>query len=439
MYEILENKHYIHRPACKMVSIFRFKGAPDFDKLKQAIETVMNKHELLVSKVTRDEDGRAFYSDNKEANVVVNVELFEAPDPDDDEDEYETMLDIALEWAQEEDTIPLNLAIGEYMHHGIFSDSVDTVWAISSHYLAGDAFSIQYLARDVLKEYENPGSTELVYYEQDSFNPIEAFESYGFNDQRQLKSLNKRWAREGKTFTWEEYQEMYDNFHAAYKLSTLTMSLDKETSQAIIKKAKAEDKKLSAVISAAFSAATEERESFAYPLSTRPEAYEGVGVYGGSVTVTPPIKLRLDTSLEATIERVDDELKAKSSDEEQMQRSNIIISILDGSLVDSAYYAAFAGYKTKSSETVRKMFSLDKAGEGMQINNLGELVLDAEYSFGELNEYYYIPSMIYNFRRGVSFITHDEQLFFTSTFYQKPNVEILNLRRFKETLEGYAK
>lgn len=57
MIKIDSNRHYVHRPANKMVSIFRYSGAPDLARFEEAIGLGMSKHEYYVpnctEKVTR--------------------------------------------------------------------------------------------------------------------------------------------------------------------------------------------------------------------------------------------------------------------------------------------------------------------------------------------------------------------------------------------------
>ena len=61
MHEILANRHYVHRPACKMVNVLRFKGMPEIDRFKEAIRLAMSRHEILNTKVSINKDGQAFY------------------------------------------------------------------------------------------------------------------------------------------------------------------------------------------------------------------------------------------------------------------------------------------------------------------------------------------------------------------------------------------
>lgn len=437
MYEILENKHYLQRPACKMVSIFRFKSSPDFDQFEEAIKKGMNKHELLRTRVLRHEDGRAFYEDNSEAQVHVNLEKYESPE--EDEEDVETMLDIALEWSEDEDKVPLNLEEGEYMHHGIFSDGVETVWAISSHYLAGDAQSIQILAKDILNIYDSTSSTvQKVSYIHEDITDEEARTIVSGRLSRQIDKYNSRWERYNKLFGWDLYQELYETFHSNFSLKTLETSFDKDVSQRIIRRAKEDGIKLNALIAAAFSVATDERESIGVPLSTRKEGNRSVGVYGSSVSINPTIKIGMKYDLISTAERINKELTELMGNDFREQRSNAIISRLNGNLLDAGYYAAFMRYDNAVAKDIAKLFSLNKPGDGMQLNNLGEVNFEKEYSFGTLEEMYYVPSIITNFRRAISYVTFDDRIFLTSVFYQEKDLELLNLIRAKEILEQYA-
>ena len=439
MHEILANRHYVHRPACKMVNVLRFKGMPNIDRFKEAIRLAMSRHEILNTKVSINKDGQAFYEKIEEPLVKIDYQAYEAVEAE-DLSEVETMLDIALDWVKDEDEIPLEINKGEYMHHGIFTDTKETVWAISSHYLAGDAQSIQYLIRDVLFIYEN----EIESIESIPLKPLDIDLKQAFNDElnflqrRQVNKLNKAWAKTNKSFSFEEYEYLYKRFHKHYSLSTLTMSLDEETSKSLIAKASAKDYHLNAVIAAAYNQVTEENETFTFPLSTRSKGYEGMGIYGGSVNVIPK---RLSTNpdrLEDNIIKINEQLDKNMQDTSRLERSNIIVANLNGNLIDSGYYAAFAEYKNQSSKEMQKLFSLHKTGSGMQINNLGLLDYPQEYSFGELEEVYYIPSIIPNFRRAISYNTFAGKLFFTSSYYQKDNVELLFLSRFKDQLTEFV-
>ncbi len=448
MIKIDSNRHYVHRPANKMVSIFRYSGAPDLARFEEAIKLGMSKHELLCTELYREGDEAAFYKKREDSQPVVqiNTETYESVDPE--EDDVETMLDIAIDWALEENPKVYNIDEGEWMHHGIFSDGNETVWAISSHYLAGDAQSIQFLARDCIEIYEDliaaPKSEstsveKLVPYHPENFDFAAGFQKMSFFQKRHVNSLNKKWKKSTKSFDKVDFENMNSNFHNVYKQKSLVKRIDKESSIKLLEKLQANDLSLSTIIPASFIISSQERETMAYTLSTRTEGYEGVGVYGGSVTLPQISILNSTTDLLETAKAIKKELDPALSDEQRIQRSNIIVANLDGNLLDSAYYSAFADWKNPASDLMQKTFSLKRSGEGMQINNIGELPQSKSNSFGELKEVYYIPSILPNFRRALAFNFVDGEMFITNTFYQDEKVELLIFNRAVEALEEFAK
>ncbi|AVM41826.1 condensation domain-containing protein [Fastidiosipila sanguinis] len=447
MIKIDSNRHYVHRPANKMVSIFRYSGAPDLARFEEAIGLGMSKHELLCTELYREGNEAAYYKKREDSQPVVkiNIETYESVDPE--EDDVETMLDIAIDWALEENPKVYNIDEGEWMHHGIFSDGNETVWAISSHYLAGDAQSIQFLVRDCIEIYEDLIAApkdeaiqveKITPYRPESFDFAAGFKKMSFFQKRHVNSLNSKWKKSTKIFDKVDFEDMNSNFHNVYKLKSLAKRLDRETTSKLLAKVKENDLSLSTIIPASFVVSSQERETMAHTLSTREGDYEGVGVYGGSVTLPQISILSSATDLLETAKSINKELEPALKDEQRIQRSNIIVANLDGNLLDSAYYSAFADWKNVASDLMQKTFSLKSSGEGMQINNIGELPQVKNNSFGELKEAYYIPSILPNFRRALAFNFVDGEMFITNTFYQDEKVELLIFNRAVEALEEFA-
>ena len=445
MVEIRANRHYLHRPACKMTSVFRFAGLINSESFEKAIELAMNKHELLCSTVYRNDDGVAYYKyePGTKAQVKLSVEKYEPADPEDED--IENMLDIAKEWLNEEEKVLLDIRSGEFMHHGIFTDGVETVWAISSHFLAGDFLSIKIFAKEVLEIYESILSnkhknvdTSFIAFEEDNFNLDAGIERLSFPIKRQIKRLNKNWQRQGARFDWEDFEKIHKNFHEAYSIKKIFDTIDGDTTQVILQESIKTNISLDSLLAAAFQLASRENESFAFPLSTRIESNKSFGQFSGSITLERAggfLQNDLLTNAKKIDSRLNEKLEAKNSDE-IINRSNILIAAYAGTLIDSAYYAAFDGFKNTSAGLMQKIFSLDKAGEGMQINNLGDINFESENL--SLRETYFVPSFLPNFRRVIAFDIVGDNLCLSSSFYQDDKVEYLIFEKVKDLLQDFA-
>ncbi len=433
MRELAKSRLYLHRPCSMMVTLFEITGNVDLDHFKVALASAMNRHEQLKSKITIKGDGEAFYEPIPRANVKLKVETYEPAEDDD----VESLMDIAFEWAEEAVTFSLNLSEGELMRHILLSDGVKAVWGIASHYLAGDAPSIQYLARDVFALLDD-SSLKLAPPEWRAPENEEVLnvDALAWPAKFKVKRMNKIWQREGKSFTWPDLERMQKNFHEAYPLYILHESLEAEFTDALRQLAHDHKLRFSMLFAAAYLKATADKEAVSLLLSTRPEGYEGVGTYQGGISIDVS-KMREHDLLEIA-KMLSDKTDEAIQKPEQVHHSAIVLLGMDENLIDSAYYFAYDGYKAKSAEMMAQLYGLTRVGSGTQINNMTVIPAEEEYAFGRITQVYVIPPLAPNFSRSISLSTVSGRLGIVVNFYLDEAYENFLLKKVISMLREAA-
>lgn len=426
MRELAKSRLYLHRPCSMMITLFEIDRGVDLDRFRVAIAEAMNRHEQLKSKITLHTDGRAYYEPINRAVVKVDIETYE---PAEDEDE-ESLLDIAFEWAQEAVRFSLDLGSGELMRHILIGDGVSTVWGIASHYLAGDAPSLQYLARDVFACLDD-SSLKLspLAWQEPADEHLPSEQSLAWPAKLRVKRMNKLWAREGKAFTWPDLARMQENFHAAWPLHTLHASLEPEVVRALRELARREDVHFCTLIAGCYVKATTEKDPVSILVDTRPDGFEGVGTYQGGVSLDIS-KIRGEQPLLTLAKNFSAQMDENMKDPQKLHHAAIVLLGISESLIDSGYYYAYDGLNAKSAEQMAQLYGLTRAGTGMQLSNLKIIPAEKSYAFGAIRQVYVIPPMAPNFSRSISLVsTPGERLGIAVNFYQDESYENFLLRK----------
>lgn len=431
MRELAKSRLYLHRPCSMMLSFFEIEGGPDPERVKRAIARAMGRHEQLKSKITLKHDGEAYYEPIPKPEVRVAIETYEPPESDDEE----SLLDIAFERAEEMVQLNLDLSSGELMRHLILSDGEMTVWVIASHYLAGDAYSMQYLAGDVFRILDEPETKleEIPWY--DASEGVPGSEVLSWPSKKRVSRLNKIWKREGKAFDWNDLKRMQTNFHEAWPLHVFQKSFEPAFTRAMQELVRRENLHFFSPFAAAFAKASAERDHVSLLVSTRPEGYEGVGTYQGGVSLPMP-KGRTEDLLELArsfSETADQEMKLP----EKLHHSAVVLYGIDETLIDAGYYSAYDALKSKAAMAMAQIYGFRQSGSGMQLSNLKVTPIPCAYGFGSLKRIFLLPPMAPNFARSISLATAGENLGMMVSSYGDRAYENFLTEKTEEILRSF--
>lgn len=427
-----KHRLYLHRPGSQFITLFAFKGAVDADLMKAKIKEAMNAHPFLKQKIRVDEKQEAYYEPIDKAVVDVEIDRYE---PANDEDE-ESLLDIALEEAKEAVAWPMDVFRGQFMKHKLYTDGESLVWLISSHYLGGDGQSILYLARDVFRLMDQPGiRMEKVPHEELDTSDLPDEKSLFFLSKMRVKSLNRQWEKKGKAFSPEDRNRMHKNYHEAYPILLNTLKLEGEVVENLYEVARLRNIHLASLVAAAYYKATQDTDKAHFQVSTRPENYEGVGIYQGGIQVDYP---KGTSDLLEMADKISADMTEKLNTPNMVHQSASILMGLHPGLIDSGYYAAYDAYENPTAKVLQGMYGLTGQGTGFQINDMGRIYEDEEFSFAKLEEVYLFAPFISNFTRLIGLVTLDDKLFISQEAYMDQSFEKIVLERVEKSLREIA-
>ncbi len=451
MRDLGTNRIYLHRPSAAGVLLYRLSGGEsgdvggdqlrsngvelDLERFRDAICRAMGRHEQLCSRIVQTSDGEAGYEPIAEPVCRVSIETYEPADPDDEE--TESLMDIAMEWAKEEVKKTFDLASGELMRHVLISDTVETIWGIAYHYLAGDAMSFQYLAGDVFALLEAP-ETELApiaWVKQPMEMPEQA--ALALPARQKLQNMNKRWAKSRTVFTNEDFARMHRNFQEAYPLHLMYEELDEGVVSGLRAVSRARNVRFTALVAAAVALASQEKDTISVIVDVRPMDYRGFGVYSGGLGLQIPKKLTADFWDYATAfsNKIDSEIHNNV----KLFHTELIAGDFDGTLLDAGYYARYDAFGDKTAEEMAVIYGIASPGTGTQINNMREVPLASNYSFGRLENVYFFPAMTPSYARAVGTATVGGRMAMTWSFYRDEPHELDLMRRTLEILREISK
>lgn len=423
-----KHRLYLHRPASTLLHIYSFRGQIDPKRFRDCISSAMHAHEHLCQKVSISDEGEATFEALEEPQVRVEIEEYEPPESD----EEETLVDIAFQWAEESVRYNFDVFSGEMIKHVLLTDGESFVWGIASHYLAGDAKSIQFMVRDVLKLMDDKAFVlgTVPWEPLDSANVPNENKLF-FTAKRQVRKMNQEWLRSAKSFGPRDRERMSKNFHEAYPMHILHERLDKKTFQALQNLCREKRIHFSALLAAAYYKASSDTDNVHFTVSTRKPGYEGVGIYQGGIQVEYP---KFTGDLMSLAHKISIKMAEKLDNPNAVHHSAIVLQGIEGTLIDAGYYAAYDGLKNKSAQTIQGMYGISSAGKGFQISNLGVIYSEEEFNFASLEEVYFLAPFIPNFARMIGVITIGDTMTITHACYVDPDFERLVLERAKEQL-----
>ncbi len=433
MRDLGTNRIYLHRPSATGFMMYRFGDGLDLALLKEAIRKAMGRHEQFCSRIVQTPDGEAGYEAIAEPVCAISVDTFEPATSDDEE----SLMDIAVEWAEEQAKERFDLASGELMRHVLISDTEETIWAIAYHYLAGDAMSFQYLAEDVFSLMEDP-DLELAFIpwmEQPLAMPDAS--ALALPARQKLQNMNKRWAKKTRVFGQEDFERLHTNFHEAYPLHLLFDELDEDIVLGLQSASREHNVRFTAMLAAAVALASQEKDTISVIVNVRPTDYRGVGIYSGGLGLQAP--KRFNPGFWDFAEEFSKKLDNELGNTAKMFHTELIAGHFDGTLLDAGYYSRYDAFSDKVAEEMAHVYGIVSAGSGTQMNNMRVLPLAEDYAFGRLENVYFFPAMTPSYARAVGIATIGGRMAVTWSYYHDEVYETDLLERTLAILREVAR
>ena len=332
------------------------------EDVKKAVEKAYTQNETTMSKIVL-ENGEAYFENMPKTGCKVFFD-------------QRNWMDIIHE--NEKKTFKINE--GEFVRTFIIDGKDEIRLLIMAHHIFGDGGSMVLFTQDILSNLAG----ERVEYKplnNDNQEPLPKTK-YPFLKKLGIKLLNGQWKKVGKTFTWEDYFNVHEQFWKNRKSYIEPVTMTESLAEI-----KAKSKKLGITINSYITAKAlqknPEYQFIGMPTSTR-------GTNRSMSNKVAVMRFHFQYNAEKSFEENAKEVHQciKNSLEDPNKRYFITQSILlfAPTLVDGAFMAHYTGYKNEIAEKMTGLLSMTKENKThLGITNIGKINLKEEYASFEVN------------------------------------------------------
>lgn len=238
---------YLWSPYSDVSMVTRIKGNVSKEKLRSALDIVLQMHPLAGAKIVFDDDYNAWFStDNvckpffKIVNRVSDTQW--------------------LEELQHEIQIPFNPETGSLIRFAlVHSETVSDLVVICNHSIC-DGMSLVYLIRDLLDIYTNPEKEIKVIGPVDikDFLPKGRFSLQSVLMKLIMGNANRKWEKNPYYFDHNDAVAVQDAYWEKYKFNTVLLELEPQETNVLLKQCRNKGVSVGSAVIAAFIAAHED-------------------------------------------------------------------------------------------------------------------------------------------------------------------------------------
>lgn len=385
----IERTH-LFSPNINVTVLVTISGKVKAEELTEAIRSAVKCHEILSCKIVLTESGDAYYARLEEPAVII-------------QETWKTVNEIMA--AQER--IPFDLENGEMIRFFILPGEQEIRLLIIAHHLAGDGLSMSILTRDIMTALSG---------DEPEYRPLKIFTRNDFPKDSSLnammrfmvKGLNSKWKKSGTVFTFEDYRRMFAKYWKDRETVTYSQVLAPEILRLLKKKSQEYEVTLNSVITTALLRAEEKKSDVGIAVNVRGAGNQNLGNYASGISIINCYNEKLDfwTNTKQVHNLIYNKLKSNKKKFFLLQ----FLGQLDGTLTDSAYFAAYDGYDNKPAVLVRNMFGFGGNPKDISITNLTRLDMKLNYGKFTLTDFIFIPPVAPNAAHMFGIVTLGEKL-----------------------------
>lgn len=391
-YPIWKERLHLMSPAVAVCAMASFDQPPDPGLLREAAALAVRRHAVLSCRAVIDPDGTAYLTECDKA-WEVSLSPFTG--------------DVGrLILAQE--AVPFAIDEGETVRFFYGGDASRPTLVVMAHHLVCDGGSIVILMRDILRAVNGQALADqpvrlLTRGDLPAHPGLSPFLRV------MMKRANAKWARSGRTFSFDEYKTMAAAYAASRPAEIRLRVFDAPRTQRLVRLARENDITVNSLLIAALAACLPRGESVGIAVDVNPQDRASMGNYAIGVGVCPPrdAKRSLPENAVSAHRAV---VKCLNNPGKRFFLHEFM-GALAPALLDSIYFSAFGGYRNPVSESLRGMCGYVDQRKGATLTNLKTLDMPSDasltYRFDTLA---FVPPYIPNVRAVIGVSTYADRM-----------------------------
>lgn len=185
----------LFEPDVYITFVAEFSGNITAEKLAEAVKAAYAANESTMSEIVLEKDGSAYYRKNENSGCKVSF----------DERPWQEIINDSRR-------MPFAIDQGELVRTFISSHGNGISLIIHAHHLVGDGKSIVILLKDIAAALDGT---------EPEYKPMLLIDDKYLSERSKfptgckliLKNVNRKWAKCGKSFTWDDYYAIHEKYH----------------------------------------------------------------------------------------------------------------------------------------------------------------------------------------------------------------------------------
>lgn len=376
----------------------------DKDKIYNAIKLLQHRHPLLTATITFEENNAAYYK--LDSAKPIQPDFME--------------IDNTLcwrEWMEGINCQPFDFQNGPLIKILVINSKRHTTIAALGHHLLGDGISFVYFMRDFLAALDNKlDDTQLIppIIQNASYLPLGG--RLRFLPKLLAKKLNSDYRKTGKTFTYEEYHAIYNNYNYNKKPAICLFSFNIKETQELIDKCHLQHVTVNEAITTAFLAARmkagNKSDYVGVSCNIRSEMLkdpkDSMGNFVSGISISAQYDFAL--SFWANTRKIGELLNKKLRTPRTRMIALSFLDALDDSLIDAINFVGFSGNENKVAEKLCDIVCGIPNDKGLGISNLGKFQIEFDQFL--VDEMWFVPPLLASIDFVVGVVTINNKMRF---------------------------
>lgn len=382
---IRSERSNLFEPNVYISMVVKLRGSAATEDVRHAVACAYAANEATMSKVVLEENGDAYYKKMEQSGCKVI------------EDKRPWM-----ELLHESQRKPFALWDGELIRTFLTKEDGDTILFLHAHHLVGDGKSILILIQDIFKVLEG---------ETLSYKPMMLVDRAFLEDKAKLyygvklavNRANRKWARCGKTFSWEDYLAVHEKYWSRHFTSLNVKTYDVTAIRAECQNGVT----VNSYMIASMLCEHPEYEVVGIPVSIR----EDEGMSNQTSGISIKYKYKSTVTFEDNLRKIHNAIHKRIGKNNEKYFILLFMERMCPSLVDAIQLQTHGCYQNKLSEKMARIMGyIGDGGRDFGVTNLTRIDKFLESSNYEIKELLFIPPKVSYTERVIGVSTYKDTL-----------------------------
>jgi NRPS condensation-like uncharacterized protein len=386
--KILTERPFLRSPGLHVCVKGEIKGAFSDNEFLYALEMLCKRHPLLLSTISLENDGDAYYLFNNSKKIEVEFDRYI------DEDQWQI-------WYEKTDNQHFDFETGPLMKICVIRNQDNTIIVIIGHHILGDGLAYMNLFRDLMKALNGElDSAELTPPIVKVLSKLPSKAKFGLVPRIFVHDLNNSWKRTGKKFTNEEFYKFFYDYRSRNKPGLYINSIEKESTEKLISKCHEKRVTINEALLTAFLYSIQKADEkhigktdeVGVAINIRNELTPLPGECMGNFVsgILTRIKYDYEKEFWENAGMISTELRKKVKNQISRFIALNLVAKLNPDLLDSISFAEYGGYNNKVSKKLAGILGERNVDKGIGISNLGKFEINLNRPGFEINNVIFI-------------------------------------------------